>query len=68
MLPRHRVLTAIRILDIAAGRIPSDSADINALRPHALPHEAHLTAEEFSSGIVVREHQRLTLGIIEGNE
>jgi hypothetical protein len=58
----------MRILDIAAGRIPSETADIDALRPHAVPHEAHLTPEEFASGIAVREHQRLTLDVIESNE
>jgi hypothetical protein len=68
VLPRHRVLTAIRILDIAAGRIPSATADINALRPHALPHEAHLRPEELVCGVILREHRRMRLDIIEGND
>jgi hypothetical protein len=59
----------MRVLDIAAGRIPSDSAAIDALRPHALPHEEHLTPEELASAVKLREHQRLRLEVVvEGND
>jgi hypothetical protein len=67
VLPRHRILTAMRILDIAAGRIPSDSTDIGALRSHTLLNEPHLKAEERASGSIGRERQRLCRKV-EGNE
>jgi hypothetical protein len=48
----------MRVLDIAAGRLPSDSVDVNALCSHALPHASHPTPEEDASGVMARAYQQ----------